>query len=71
MKQVLLSMSDSKKAQTLLAFLKQVDFVQVKETDKYLEMAKIEAEISESLNDLKKGNIGDKGVVVNKQIIIE
>lgn len=57
MKQVLLSMSDSKKAQTLLAFLKQVDFVQVKETDKYLEMAKIEAEIAESLNDLKKGNI--------------
>lgn len=57
MKQVLLSMSDSKKAQALLAFLKQVDFVQVKETDKYLEMAKIEAEIAESLNDLKKGNI--------------
>ena len=57
MKQVLLSMSDNKKAQTLLAFLKQVDFVQVKETDKYLEMAKIEAEIAESLSDLKKGNI--------------
>ncbi|MFH1321532.1 MAG: hypothetical protein ABII90_12890 [Bacteroidota bacterium] len=57
MKQVLLSMSDGKKAQTLLAFLKQIDFVQVKETDKYLEMAKIEAEIAESLNDLKKGNI--------------
>ncbi len=57
MKQVLLNMSDSKKAHTLLAFLKQVDFVQVKETDKYLEMAKIEAEIAESLNDFKKGNI--------------
>ena len=57
MKQILLSMSDSKKAQTLLAFLKQMDFVQEKEADKYLEMAKIEAEVAESLNDLKKGNI--------------
>ena len=57
MKQILLNISDSKKAQTLLAFLKQVDFVQVKETDKYLEMAKIEAEVAETLNDIKKGNI--------------
>lgn len=57
MKQVLLNISDSKKAQVLLAFLKQIDFIQVKEADKYLEMAKIEAEVAESLNDFRKGNI--------------
>ena len=56
MKQVMLSMPDDKKAWALLAFLRQIDFVQVKEADKYLEMAKIEAEVAESLNDLKKGN---------------
>lgn len=57
MKQVVLNLHNDRKADALIAFLKQMDFVKLQQIDKYEEMANIEADIAKSLNDLKNGNV--------------
>ena len=57
MQQIILNVNNEIKAQSLIEFLKQIDFVEVKEVIKDKKLSKMENEIKESLNDLKKGNV--------------
>ena len=57
MKQIVLNFQNDKKADALIAFLKQVDFVKLQSIDKYVEMAKIESDVAESLSDMKMGKV--------------
>ena len=57
MQQIILNVNNEYKAQSLIEFLKQIDFIEVKEVIKDKKLSKMENEIKESLNDLKKGNV--------------
>ena len=57
MKQIVLNLQNDRKADALIAFLKQMDFVKLQQIDKYEEMANIEADVAKSLSDLKNGNV--------------
>jgi hypothetical protein len=57
MKQVVLNLQNDRKADALIAFLRQMDFVKLQRIGNYEEMAKIESDVAKSLSDLKNGNV--------------
>lgn len=57
MQQIILNVNNESKAKSLIEFLKQIDFIDIKQVIKDKKFSQMENEIKESLNDLKKGNV--------------